>query len=227
MSKYRHELKFLINKNSAEILKQRLRLVMNVDDNSYNDDGTYLIRSLYFDDDKSTAYYEKLDGILFRKKFRIRIYNYQTNVIKLECKHKDDNYTMKRSASIDLETCQKLINNKLDEIETNNKLVLELIQEMKYKRLRPSIIVDYRRLAFTYPVSEVRITFDSQVSSGYNNYDIFNKNANTIATIPDEELILEVKFNEIIPSHIAEILSSVPTVRQAFSKFAICRSMKE
>ena len=55
--KYRHELKFMISKNQAEILKQRLSLVMDVDKNSVNFDNTYQIRSLYFDDMESTAYY--------------------------------------------------------------------------------------------------------------------------------------------------------------------------
>ena len=72
MRKYRHELKFIISTQMAEILKQRLSLIMDVDTHSIYEDNTYLIRSLYFDDIKSTAYYEKLDGVEFRKKYRIR-----------------------------------------------------------------------------------------------------------------------------------------------------------
>lgn len=227
MRQYRHELKFMINKSMAKALQQKLKLVMTVDQNYYNSDGTYIIRSLYFDDDESSSYYEKLDGVLHRKKYRIRIYNYDDSVIKLECKHKDDSYTLKRSTSITREDVEDLISGNIDHIKTDNELLKELVLEMKLKRLKPSVIVDYRRLAFTYPVSEVRVTFDYQVSSGYNNYDIFDRNATSISTIDDKELVLEVKFNDILPSHIALLLQSVPTVRQAFSKFAVCRSMKE
>ena len=46
------------------------------------------------------------------------------------------------------------------------------------------------------------------------------------SVISDNEIVLEVKFNEILPEAIAIILSTVPTFRQAFSKFATCRSIK-
>lgn len=49
------------------ILKQRLALAMDVDKNSVNLDNTYFIRSLYFDDINSTAYYEKLMGFYTEK----------------------------------------------------------------------------------------------------------------------------------------------------------------
>ncbi|NLC47858.1 MAG: VTC domain-containing protein, partial [Tenericutes bacterium] len=73
--KYRHELKYKISNNAAEILKQKLSLIMSKDKNAYYKDGSYLISSLYFDDRESSSYYEKMDGVLYRKKYRIRIYN--------------------------------------------------------------------------------------------------------------------------------------------------------
>ena len=51
-------------------------------------DGRYKIRSIYFDDYWNTAYEEKLMGISDRKKYRIRFYNDQDDVIHLECKRK-------------------------------------------------------------------------------------------------------------------------------------------
>ena len=38
--------------------------------------------------------------------------------------------------------------------------------------------------------------------------------------------VLEVKFNEVLPLHIAHILNDIPSCREAVSKFAICRSIK-
>ena len=60
----------------------------------------YSIRSLYFDDADYTAYEEKMVGTAVRKKYRIRIYNYDDNVIKLECKEKQGSYIYKRSAAL-------------------------------------------------------------------------------------------------------------------------------
>lgn len=223
MRKYRHELKFIISKNMAEILKQRLSLIMNIDDNGKNG---YFIRSLYFDTPSSDAYYEKLDGVLYRKKYRIRLYNKDDKFIRLERKLKHNNLTSKDQTIINKELCENIINNTVHIIKTNDNLLKEFLVDMNIKVLRPSVIVDYYRLAFTYPVSDVRITFDYNISSGKYNYDLFNYDENTYKVIDDNTIVLEVKYNEILPEIIALILDTVPTFRSAYSKFAECRSIK-
>ena len=223
--KYRHELKYIISAAQAEILKQRLSLVMDVDTNSKNNDHTYLIRSLYFDDLYSNSYYEKLDGILYRKKYRIRIYNGEDSFIRLECKYKHNNMTSKRQVKLTKEQCLDLISGKTD-IETDNELLKMFMAEMKAQHLIPSVIVDYIRVAYTYPISTVRITFDSKIKSGRYNYNLFEKNEAFASVIDDNLVVLEVKFDEILPAHIAMILETIPSYRQAVSKFALCRSAK-
>lgn len=211
----------------AEVLKQRLSLIMSVDNNSYNSDNSYLIRSLYFDNENSDAYYEKMDGVEYRKKYRIRIYNFDDKFIRLECKYKHNNMTSKDQILIDKELCIKIIDGKIDEIDlTKDNLLRQFALDYRLNRLEPSIIVDYNRVAFTYHVSDVRITFDSQIKSGMYNYNLFDKNATTYRVIDDNQMVLEVKFNEILPESIALILQTVPTFRQAFSKFAACRNIK-
>lgn len=222
--KYRHELKYIISSKQADILKQRLSLVMKLDFNGVNIDHSYLIRSLYFDDVFSNSYYEKLDGVLYRKKYRIRLYNHNDSFIRLECKYKHNNMTSKEQAIIDKNTCLSLI--KGEEVNSDNPFVQRFIDEMKVKHLIPSVIVDYHRLAFTYPLSDVRITFDSQIKSGRYNYDLFDFDASFEKVIDDDVVVLEVKFNEVLPLHIALILETVPTFRQAVSKFALCREIK-
>lgn len=227
MRKYRNEIKFIINKNMAEVLKQRLSLIMNVDTNSVNSDNSYYIRSLYFDDEDSNAFYEKLDGVEYRKKYRIRIYNLDDKFIRLECKYKHNNMTSKDQILITSEECSKIIDGKIDgfKLEKDN-ILKQFLVDYRLNRLKPSIIVDYNRLAFTYHVSDIRITFDSKIKSGLYNYNLFDENACTYSVIDDSEVVLEVKFNEVLPEAIAIILSTVPTFRQAFSKFATCRSIK-
>ena len=242
---YRDEIKFKISKNMAEVLKQRLSLVMDIDTHSKESDNTYHIRSIYFDDLDSTAFYEKVDGVEFRRKYRIRIYNLDDSFIKLECKHKDNAKTYKESMTIDKSIAQRLINCDIDDmiiddlkgssfygIDDNevylneDNLLRKFVIEMKLRQLKPSIIVDYKRLAFTYPISDVRITFDYNVKSGNYGKDIFNPFIQTYEMLNENELVLEVKYNEILPAQIAKILSTVPTYRQAVSKFAICSSIK-
>lgn len=227
--KYRHEIKFIISKQMSLILKQRLALAMNVDKNSVNLDNTYFIRSLYFDDINSTAYYEKIDGVLYRKKYRIRIYNNDSSFIRLERKWKHNNMTSKDQLKISKENCINLLTNQFDNIDKkllNNSLMKEFITDIKVFGLKPSVIVDYKRLAYTYHISEVRITFDERIKSGLYNCNLFNINRITYDVIDNNEVVLEVKFNEVLPEHISIILQTIPMYRQAVSKFALCRSIK-
>ena len=224
--KYRHELKFKISNSAAEVLKQKLSLILGKDKNAYYSDGSYLIKSLYFDDRDSSSYYEKMDGVLYRKKYRIRMYNDVDTFIRLEKKMKHNNYTAKEQMLISKDIYSKILNGKIDEIENPDGLLLEFITNYKNKGLVPSIVVEYHRTAFTYPISDVRITFDSNIQSSLYNYDLFNTSYPRYIVDEPGKQVLEVKFNEILPLHIANILNDIPACREAVSKFAICRSIK-
>ena len=224
--KYRHELKFKISNSAAKVLQQKLSLIMQQDSNAYYTDGSYVIKSLYFDDRESKSYYEKMDGVLYRKKYRIRIYNDDRSFIRLEKKMKHNNYTAKEQMLISEDIYCKILEGKLDEIEEPKGLLEEFIYDSKTKGLIPSIIVGYHRIAFTYPVSDVRITFDSNIESGLYNYDLFNNEMPTYNLDEKGKQVLEVKFNEVLTLHIANILNDIPSCREAVSKFALCRSIK-
>ena len=224
--KYRHELKFKISNSAAEVLKQQLSLILKKDKNAYYSDGSYLIKSLYFDDLDSSSYYEKMDGVLYRKKYRIRIYNNNDEFIRLEKKMKHNTYTAKEQMLISKDIYSKILNGKLDEIDSPTGLLEEFITNSKTKHLVPSVIVLYHRTAFTYPISEVRITFDSHIQSGLYNYDLFDKEVPMYDVSEPGKQVLEVKFNEVLPLHIANILNDIPSCKEAVSKFAICRSIK-
>ena len=224
--KYRHELKFKISNSAAEVLKQKLSLILGKDKNAYYEDGSYLIKSLYFDDRDSSSYYEKMDGVLYRKKYRIRMYNDVDTFIRLEKKMKHNNFTAKEQMLISKDIYSKILNGKIDEIENPDGLLLEFITNYKNKGLVPSIVVEYHRTAFTYPISDVRITFDSNIQSSLYNYDLFNTSYPRYIVDEPGKQVLEVKFNEILPLHIANILNDIPACREAVSKFAICRSIK-
>ena len=105
---YRNEWKYLLSYPEAELLRRRLEEFMRYD--SHAKDGTYMIRSLYFDDWKNTAYEQKLMGIYERQKWRIRVYNCSDSVIALERKKKKGNYIHKDSVKITREEYDRIIN---------------------------------------------------------------------------------------------------------------------
>lgn len=220
MRKYRHEIKYVINYNQAIILKQRLALIMPLDEFKYHSDGSYYIKSLYFDDLDNSSYFEKLDGILYRTKYRIRTYNNFDDKIYLERKLKHNNLTSKDKELISSDVYSRIINGKIDNIEAKDGSLLQrFLIEMRLKNLKPSVIVGYKRTAYTYPISNVRITFDENIISQGFNANLFTKNATDINILEKGEVVLEVKYDDILPKLISDIIGTISEVRESVSKF--------
>ena len=223
--KFRNEYKHHVTEFELAGLRQRLGAVAKPDKYS-GDSGSYLVKSLYFDNCYDKALNEKIMGVSNREKFRIRFYNNDTSFIRLEKKMKHNNMTAKEQMLISKDIYSKILEGRLDEIEGATGLLEEFIAASKNKGLIPSIIVEYHRIAFTYPTCDVRITFDSNITSGLYDYDLFNKEGVRYPVIEKGKQVLEVKYNEALPLHIANILNDIPHSREAVSKFAICRSIK-
>ena len=160
--KFRHEYKYHINTMDYISLKNKLNKFMCLDNNAING-FDYNIRSLYFDDFKNTALFEKLLGLKDRYKFRIRIYNNKLDVIKLEKKIKHGHLVAKQWTSISKEECEKILLRDFNFINNQSHPVLkEFYGHVKASNLTPKVIVDYDREAYTYKAGNVRITFDKR-----------------------------------------------------------------
>ena len=168
-----------------------------------------------------------MDGVLYRKKYRIRTYNDDDRFIRLERKYKHNNLTSKDQMLISKEIYSKILNGNVEDIDVSeDNLLSQFIMEIKAKHLIPSVIVEYKRTPFTYPLSNIRITLDEKIKSGRYNYDILDDTIQTYDVIGNNEVVLEVKYDEYLPEHIEKILETIPAYRQAVSKFALCRSTK-
>ena len=96
-------------------------------------------------------------------------------------------------------------------------------REMKTRLLRPVVIVDYVREAYIHPAEEVRITFDKQIRTGLYQTDMFNPNIPTYPDFDDPVEVLEVKYDEFLPTYMQAILSGITAQRSAVSKYTWCR----
>ena len=219
----RHELKYHITPAELTVLRGVLAPVMQLDPNG-NENNEYHIRSLYFDTINDDALEEKIAGVGNRKKYRIRIYNFSDKVIKLECKSKYGDLISKQSVSIPRELAEQLIAGDPDGLQRmRHPLFHDVYREMRTRLLRPAVIVDYVREAYIHQAEEVRITFDKQVRTGLYSVDMFNPQIPTYPVFDDPVEILEVKFDEFLPSYLQAILSGVTAQRSAVSKYTWCR----
>ena len=223
MMKFRHELKYYINMSDHMTIRSRLSLIASPD-RHVSGDGTYLIRSLYFETPTDRVLREKIDGVNNREKFRIRFYNNDPTFIRLEKKTKSNGLCNKISAPLTQEQCQKIIDGDTEFMKTSPYgLVRELAAKMTFEQLRPQTIVDYTREAFIYGPGNVRITLDSDIRSGIRSTDIFNPELPTIRTTLAPTTILEVKYDEFLPEIIREAVCVQNRKQTAFSKYAIAR----
>ncbi|MBQ9324499.1 MAG: polyphosphate polymerase domain-containing protein [Clostridia bacterium] len=225
----RHELKFYINDTQHFLLGKALDNVLQRDPNG-DEKNEYHIRSLYFDTVFNDALMDKYDGVQNRDKYRIRIYNFSDKVIKMECKTKIGTLISKRSISIPRDLCEQLIAGDPTGLEnTRSGLLGDVYREMTIHLLRPVVLVDYVREAYLHPAEEVRITFDKQLRTGMLSTDLFDPHVPTISPFDHNLMILEVKYNRLLPPYIRDILNTycANAVQSAISKYTWCRRFEE
>lgn len=199
-------------------LRMRLSAVMRHD--SFTVGGKYFIRSLYFDNIFDKALLEKLNGVNQREKFRIRYYNGDTSFIRLEKKAKFGGLSSKQNAPLTYEQADLLARG-IPVRDSKNELINELAFKMDTQLLKPKTIVDYTREAFVYPAGNVRVTLDYNIRTGMDSTELLDPNCVTVPT--GEDIILEVKWDEYLPSAIEQAVQLGSRQTSSFSKYAACR----
>lgn len=219
--KLRHEYKHRINLSDIYGLRTRLSAVCEHDSHA-DKDGTYFIKSLYFDNYMDKALREKLDGVNKREKFRIRYYGTDTSFIRLEKKSKISGLCNKISCPVSAEECRRIIDGDIEFMrDSEHGLMRELYAKMKYQLLRPKCIVAYTRECFVYPPGNVRVTLDTGISGSNNVKEFLNPELRFLQTYHGS--ILEVKWDEFLPQIIKDCVQVKSRRSAAFSKYAAIR----
>lgn len=218
----RHEYKHFITYQDYVIISQRLKHLAT-QDKHVGADGTYRVRSLYFDNLSDKALREKIDGTDRREKFRIRYYNDDTSFIRLEKKSKIHGLCEKISAPLSKEEVISICHGDTDFLlQSDRELLRELYAKMQYQMLRPRVIVDYKREPYVYGPGNVRVTFDSDIRTSLYRNSLFEQE---LLTVPagEDNILMEVKYDAFLPE-IMQMAVRVPNRQaQAFSKYAVCR----
>lgn len=219
---YRHELKFMVSDMDITILRYRLMPLMQTD--AHHVDGTYRIRSLYFDDFQDSCMRENADGVDHKRKYRIRIYNGNSEDIKLEKKIKYRNMTQKKSVPLTEEICRIYVSGELPEFsEKQSGLEKELLCEAKMNGMQPKSIVEYERTALIERRGNVRITFDRNISGSRNTEEFLTKEPAFLPLLPAGWHIMEVKYDEFLPQYLAGMLELATLQQISFSKYYYSR----
>ncbi len=193
-------------------------------DPHYNDPW-YTVSSLYFDDISFSAYTEKTDGTPEREKFRIRFYNFDSSYIVLEKKYKKNEMVNKESFLLTREMADAVFSG--EKIRADDPLAKEFDAKITVNGLRPAVTVKYERTAFVYPVENTRITIDENISFSLLPSSVYDKSAVFIPLPTESRTVMEVKYDSVFPSFLVPVLSSVPSERTSYSKYAMAISAIE
>jgi len=227
----RFELKYMITLQQAERLKLPLRRYL-VPDEHGNGSGRYALSSLYYDSPDLRCYQEKLDGLKFRRKLRIRCYEpggtltTETPVF-VEIKQRVDRVTQKRRVALPYRAALRLCNDRqIPDHAADDRATIEEIYALLWQyNLLPACMVLYDRQAFVGTEYDVglRVTFDTSLSFQAHPLRLHERSC-SLPMLPANVVVMEIKVNERIPFWLTELISAHDLHLMRISKY--CRSVE-
>ncbi|MCR8657586.1 polyphosphate polymerase domain-containing protein [Paenibacillus endoradicis] len=219
----RTEQKYYLHLHDYIAMRSRISTALQLDEHSITSDG-YNIRSLYFDDAKRTAIETKNDGVFKRQKFRIRTYNDSDSYISIERKSKIGEFVAKEAVQITREQYDGIIDGNYEFLyQSKEPLCRDFYVALQTYGYRPTTIVDYWREAYVYSYGNVRITFDKRLAVGSNSTNLFEPQLSHAEVLSPAVTIMEVKYDDVLPDNIRQLLRPTSHNRSSISKYVLCR----
>lgn len=208
-----------------EEIRMKIGTVCRQDDNT-DDKGNYNIRSLYFDDYRDSGYHANEMGVEPRSKWRIRMYNHNTEFMRLEQKIKFQGLIRKDSAIVSEEFCRGLLEDRNQmKYPVGNRVVNRFLTDCFTRELCPRVIVEYDREPYVYEEGNVRITFDKAVCSSVMTDSFLCGDIFLSPVMKSGQQLLEVKYSEFLPGFLHQMLDTGELQQSTFSKYYLCRKM--
>ena len=225
----RFEFKYYLPKTKADKLIPALLPHMKWDPYIVSSPHDYYqVNSLYFDTHGYDCFWDKEAGVADRKKLRYRFYNDpdSDSPIFLEIKRKKDALVIKDRIDLNgFNFHHKQLDRTLSQLRKNsgNKFLDELIWFKKRNSLTPKLFVRYKRKALLGKLDpKFRITFDYDIQTQLT--DNLKPSPHKWKKVYQDGVVLELKYNNILPSWFHKIIQKFDLERLAYSKY--CNSLR-
>ena len=226
----RYEFKYILNKKTSDQIEKEARNFMIYDGHVKKElNNKYFVRSLYFENNFSSNFYEKVDGMKIRRKYRLRTYSnfFDPKVpIFFEVKGRISERTYKKRINIKNKYLNLFLsqgqNFNLLDLYPNNEMIINFIFDSFRKNLKPLILVDYKRRPYINKFGlYFRLTFDTNLLSSKTNNLFSNDKYSSWLECKAGYTILEVKFDRSIPAWFHRIIQCYNLKRRSISKFVL------
>lgn len=207
----RYEIKYLVDVTEAASLREEIE--QRLDPDSHNGDKGYGIWSVYYDTRQLRFYWEKIEGLKFRRKLRIRHYGDRFAVeddtpVFVEVKQRINRVTQKRRVSLPYREALRLCDGRqFVEHEPSQRAFLREVLDLVLRLdLRAVAMTGYTRHAYLGRDADVglRVTFDQRVRGRDRDFHP-GADAGNRLIVPARMSIVEVKANERVPYWLTDL----------------------
>ncbi len=228
----RYEFKYLVPERLVPAIRETARAVGRRDRYA-NENGSYRIRSLYFDTRGFDLFWANTREQRDRFKLRVRTYPGKKSPVFLEVKRRVQDVIIKSRACVPAEEWRELLEHHhpaaLERLAPGPRKYAErFISAFHRHDLRPVVIVDYEREAYESTLDKyARITFDRRVvCQRRETLDLdapegrWRPVDHPVQTQTHEPVcVLELKFERRPPAWMAALVQRLELVRHSFSKY--------
>ncbi|HJA60973.1 MAG TPA: polyphosphate polymerase domain-containing protein [Candidatus Brevibacterium intestinavium] len=227
----RYELKYLVP--SDQIGDIRAELDERMERDAYAGPRGYGVWSVYYDTSRLRFYFEKIEGLKFRRKLRIRRYGEtgeaadENSPVSVEIKQRVNRVTQKRRVILPYERALALCDRRerIDVAAADQPFVDEVLDLIIRLDLRPIAMTGYRREPYVGQDTDLglRVTLDHRVRGRDRDFDLRAETENRYIIRPDFA-VMEVKVNERAPYWVTDMAARYGLQIQRISKY--CQSVE-
>jgi hypothetical protein len=221
----RFELKYIADVWQARRFRDDIRSMLAPD--PFSPSGSYEVWSRYYDTADLRCYWEKIDGIRFRRKLRIRHYGDPREItgsmpVSVEIKQRVNRVTQKRRVVLPYGDALRLCDRRTEvEHQPCDRPVVDEVLTLAHERdLRPVAVVGYHRFALvgTGADSGLRVTFDTRLSGRDRDLDLAVDAPNRHVVSPDLTVI-ELKVDDRVPTWLSRRVAGHNLQLRRLSKY--------
>lgn len=209
----RVEEKYLLTETKKQQLLKKINSYLKKDDYYQS-----TICNIYFDNINNDLIIKSLDKPIFKEKIRLRSYKIPdlNDFVFLEIKRKYKGVVGKRRIKLTLEEFYNYLEK--DEYNRDNQIMKEIDYYFKFYDLKPAIFIAYDRESYKGIDSNLRLTFDSNIRSRFEDLRLELGDAGE-KYFKENYCIMEIKTLGSIPLWFVNCLSELNIYPVSFSKY--------
>ncbi|MEV5407852.1 polyphosphate polymerase domain-containing protein [Thermopolyspora sp. NPDC052614] len=226
----RYEIKYLVD--VAVVDELRAEIERRLDRDRHCGEDGYGVWSVYYDTRTLRFYWEKIEGLRFRRKLRVRHYGDRFGVhadtpVFVEIKQRVNRVTQKRRVCLPYRDALLLCDGRrMVEHEPGQRAFLDEVLDLVCRLdLRATAITGYQRHAYLGRDADVglRVTFDRRIRGRDRDFHL-GADAENRFIVPPHKAIMEVKANERVPYWLTDLTAKRNLQVVRISKY--CQSVE-